>query len=207
MRYNGMFFEKVNCSGFRKAFNLPILFSFKVQKISEGELKASGFLPPGIVDFLQDREIFLFDPLNKGKSCIVKAYVKDANNDSCTFVLGEKVAKDRRLFERFSFCPEKLGEFHVQDEEREIKGIYIVDISLKGVKLLFRNLEPHEIREGQILTLTQDGKILVVKVLRKEEGGNGLIVGCEILKANFNIMKFIMDNYVKHVKEILFRNV
>ena len=207
MRYDGILFERIKCSKFKKAFELPILFSFKAQKISDNGLKAFNFLPPGIVDILESKRIIVLEPFNGGRFNIVKAYVTDVGKESCTVVLEEEVSKDRRLFERFSFCPGEVGEFQVKNGERGVRRAYIVDMSLKGVKLLMKGLRLGDIDKGTILTLTQDKKVLIVKVLWDEETIDGLLVGCEIIKANFSLMKFIMDNYVKHVKEVLTQNV
>ena len=207
MRYDGILFERIKCSKFKKAFELPILFSFKARKVSDSELRAFSFLPPGIVDILEGKRVIVLEPFNGGRFNIVKAYVTDVGKESCTVVLEEEVSKDRRLFERFSFCPEEVGEFHVQDGDKRARGAFIIDMSLKGVKLLIRGLRQGDIGRGAVLTLTQDKKVLIVKVLWEEETLDGLLIGCEIVKANFNVMKFIMDNYVKHVKEVLAQNV
>ncbi len=206
MRYDGIIFDKVKCSKFKSFLELPLLFSFKVRKISENELEAYNFLPPGIENLLSEREFFILELFNGGRFNIVKAYAKEVKDGKCLIIVGDEVIRDRRLFERFSFCPEEVGEFTLQSGSTTLKHIFILDMSLKGVKLLLRGQKRGVIKKGEFLTLIQERKVLTVKVLWEEEKREGLVVGGQILKANFNVMKFIMRNYVSHVKRLLFRN-
>ncbi len=206
MRYDGILFEKVKCSRFKDAMELPLLFSFNVRKLSESELEAYNFLPPGVEKLLPGREFFILEPFNGGRFNIVKAYAKQIKGGVCVVAVDGNAVRDRRLFERFSFCPEEVGEFTLQSNSATITSVFILDMSLKGVKLFLKGQRKGAVKEGELLTLIQERKVLTVKVLWEEERREGLMVGGQILKANFNIMKFIMHNYVSHVKRLLFRN-
>ncbi len=203
MRYDGIIFERVKCSKFKNFLELPLLFSFKVRKISESELEAYSFLPPGVENLLSEREFFILEPFNGGRFNIVKAYAKEVKNGKCLIVVDDEAVRDRRLFERFSFCPEEVGEFTLQSGSTTLKHVFILDMSLKGVKLLLRGQKRGVVKEGEFLTLIQDRKVMTVKVLWEEESKEGLLVGCQIVKTNFNVMKFIMHYYVNHVKRLL----
>ena len=206
MRYDGLLFERIKCHKFRKSLEIPVLFSFKAEKVSDSELRAHSFLPPGIWKFLKNRELFVFEPSDRGKLNILKAYSKEVTEDSCLVVLDGRVSKDRRLFERFAFCPEKMGKFVLRTESGEVGEVYVIDMSLKGIKLLIKGYKRNAIARNSYVTLVQNEKVLIVKVLWEEESVDGLILGCEIQKTNFNVMKFIMSNYVKLIKELLFQN-
>ena len=206
MRYDGILLEKVKCSQFKDIMELPLLFSFNVRKLSESELEAYSFLPPGVEKLLSGREFFILEPFNGGRFNIVKAYAKEVKNGKCFIVVDDEAVRDRRLFERFSFCPEEVGEFILQSGSTTLKRVFILDMSLKGVKLLIKGQRRGVVKEGELLTLIQERRVLTVKVLWEEERREGLVVGGQILKANFNVMKFIMRNYVSLVKRVLLRN-
>jgi len=206
MRHDGILFERIRCSKFQDALELPILFSFKARKLSEKEMLAYSFLPPRIEKFLEGKEFLILEPFNGGRFNIVKAYAQELKGGECRIVIEGDSSRDRRLFERFSFCPEEIGEFTLQRGEKKLRHVYIFDISLKGIKLLLRGQKKGSVKRGELLTLTQGKRVITVRVLWSDERVDGLLVGCEIVKANFNVMKFIMEHYVKHVKEILCQN-
>ena len=206
MRYDGLLFERIKCHRFKRNLEIPILFSFKAERLSDNELKAYSFLPPGIWKFLKERELFVFEPSDRGKLNILKAYSKEATENACLIVLDGRVSKDRRLFERFSFCPDELGKFVLKTEKREIGRVYVIDMSLRGIKLLIKGYKRNAVDKNSYVTLIQNEKVLVVKVLWEEESVDGLILGCEIQKTNFNVMRFIMSNYVKLIKRLLLQN-
>lgn len=206
MRSDGILIEKVKCSKFGRVLELPILFSFKSRKISDSELEATEFLPPGIEKLLAGKEILILERLNGGKFNIVKAFAREVIDGSCIFVLEGETSRDRRLFERFSFCPEDVGEFILQDGDKKFREAYIIDISLKGVKLFVKGVKEGSIDKEKSILLAQDGKIITVKILWEKEAGDGLLLGGEIVKTNFNLMKFVMDNYVSHVKKALYQS-
>ncbi len=206
MRYDGILFEKIRCSKFKDTLELPILFSFKTRKVSEKEMIAYSFLPPEIEKLLEGREFLILEPFNGGRFNIVKAYAQELKDGECKIVIEEDSSKDRRLFERFSFCPEEVGEFKLQRKDRVIRQVYIFDMSLKGIKLFLKGQRKGVVKRGEFLTLIQEKKVITVKVLWDEERRDGLLAGCEVVKTNFNIMKFIMDHYVSHVKELLLQN-
>ena len=206
MRYDGILLEKIKCSQFKNVMDLPLLFSFNVKKLSESEFEAYNFLPPGVEKLLSGRDFFILEPFNGGRFNIVKAYAKELENGKCLIVVDNETVRDRRLFERFSFCPEEVGEFLLQSGSTTLKRVFILDMSLKGVKLLIKGQKRGVVKEGEFLTLIQERKVLTVKVLWEEEKREGLVVGGQILKANFNVMKFIMRNYVSFIKRILLKN-
>ena len=206
MRYDGILFEKLKCSRFKDVLELPLLFSFNARKLSERELEAYNLLPPGIEKLLPGREFLILEPFNGGRFNIVKAYAKRVKNGTYVVTVDGDAVRDRRLFERFSFCPEEVGEFNLQSGSTILKHVFILDMSLKGVKLFLKGQRRGAVKEGELITLVQGRKVLTVKVLWKKGRREGVVVGGQILKANFNVMKFIMRNYVSHVKKLLLKN-
>ncbi len=206
MRHDGILFERIKCSQFKETLELPVLFSFKARKISEKEIVAYSFLPPGMEKLLEGREFLILESFNGGRFNIVKAFAQELKDSECRIVIEEEASRDRRLFERFSFCPEELGEFTLQRKDRVIRQVYIVDMSLKGVRLLLKGQKRGAVEKGELLTLIQGRGVLTIRILWDEETRDGLLLGCDIVKANFNVMKFIMDHYVRHVKELMFQN-
>ena len=207
MRCDGILFKRIKCSGFKGVLELPLYFSFKAVKVSDKEMVACSFLPAGIERLLGGREFLILESSTGSHFNVVRAYAQEVEGRKFKITLEEESSEDRRLFKRFSFCPEEVGEFLLQKEGKTIRRVYIIDMNLKGVKLILKGHRRGIVGRGEFLTLIQGKKILTVKVLWDEEEKDGLMIGGQVLKANFNIMKFIMYNYVTYVKRLLSQNV
>lgn len=80
--------------------------------------------------------------INGSRFNTVKAYAQKLKGGECRITVEGETSRDKRLFERFSFCPEE------------------------GV-----------VKRGELLTFTQEKRVLTVKVLWVNEKSDGLIVG------------------------------
>ncbi|TCK03996.1 hypothetical protein [Phorcysia thermohydrogeniphila] len=208
-RYEGIcYFRRFCNSRLLPHINIPLFFSFRVVKVDGSALYADRFSPPGIVELLLDKEAFLTkNVLDNGKVVLVKSLIEKKIDSSTVLLrLGEEVCENRRLFDRYVFCPEKLGAFELSSENAPLGKAYIVNVSLSGVEFVSPSADTCTILPGLILNASQGNKRLRVKVLRvKTEPGKVFIAG-EILNTTFNLMDFIIDNYVKLVGEILLKN-
>ncbi|RUM42881.1 MAG: hypothetical protein DSY35_04565 [Desulfurobacterium sp.] len=208
-RCEGLCYCRTSCNNnLLPRVDIPLFFSFRVLKVEGDTVYADRFSPPTIVELLLEREAFLTKNVLEGEKVIlVRSFIEKKLDDSTVLLrLGEEVCENRRLFDRYVFCPEKLGEFELSSEKTLFGKAYIVNVSLTGVEFVSPSADASAILPGTILNASQGNRRLRVKALRlKTEPGKVFIAG-EILKTTFNLMDFIIDNYVKLVGEILLKN-
>ncbi len=195
MRLDGVTYKKISCLN-KVEITLPILLSFDVLEMSDNTIKASNFLPPGIEKILLNKEFYIYKDKKRTKR-LLRARIKEIiNNIVHVITLDDEVLDEKRLFERIAVCIQE--KFKVLELNIDA---FILDMSLGGVKLFFeKNVD---IKPNQVLTLQHRSKILTLKVLRREEEKNGVILGCEIESSSFNLLNYLVKNYVEQVKEIL----
>jgi len=197
-RRDGVFYAKRRC-GDGRIIALPLLFSFKEEKFPGGKIRGYSFSPPGVLELLKESSPFLLK--DSFKKCLVKARVVEAGKDWALIEITGEQFKDKRLFDRFSFCPEEFGEFEVRKRGERVGRGFIVDLSLTGVKVELEGKVRAE--RGELLTLTRGTKVIEVKVVRSSEEGGKRVIGGKITSSNFCVVKMIIESYTKVVKEFL----
>jgi len=196
-RKSGILYYESRCKGGRKV-KTPLFFSFRLKE-EEEELLAFSFSPPDIIKLLKGREFLLME--DEFGSRLKKARAVKIKEDSCTVKLLSETIEEKRIYDRFSFCPEKLGEFNVKKDNEDVAKVTLLDLSLLGVKF---SLKGHvKVKPGDYLVMNQGTRIFNLRVLRVSREKGELIVGAKILKSNFNLIGFIIDKYVKVVKELI----
>jgi len=205
-RKDGILHVDIRCSDELKTVRVPIFFSFKIRETGEEEGEsekrfiAESFSPPKVMSFLKDKEFFILkDPMT---SRLIKARIVDFIDDkSCFLEISDEQMVDKRSYDRFTFCPEEFGEFQIRRGGELYATAKILDISISGLKLLLK--EEKDFSVGDSFIVSQGTKILNVQIIRLEDSPSGKILGARITSANFNIVNFIIGNYVDVVKKLL----
>jgi len=201
MWIDGIYYEKIRCSLLGNEIKIPILFSIKVSKREENRFLVKSFLPMEVQALLRDKEFYIEADWQRTKHKKLKRarIERNSENEAWILIFDDEMFEDRRLFERIPLC-ENL-EVNVLELNMHAT---VLDISLNGIKLFFKGFDvDKKVKIEQSLTLQQDSKILTVKVVRVEKKKEGLLAGCKIERANFNLMKFIMNSYVSLIKSLL----
>jgi len=201
MWLDGVYYEKIRCSLLGNEIKIPILFSIKVSKREENRFLVRSFLPMEVQALLRDKEFYIEADWQRTKHKKLKRarIERNSENEAWILILDDEMFEDRRLFERIPLC--KNLEMNVLELNMNAT---VLDISLTGIKLFFKGFDvDKKVKIEQTLTLQQDSKILTVKVVRVEKKKEGLLAGCKIERANFNLMKFIMNSYVSLIKSLL----
>ena len=197
-RRDGVLYAKVKCRDGRLV-ELPLLFSFKEEEVEEGRVRGGAFSPPGILKFLKGAPFFFLK--DSFGQCLIKARaVKVWEEGALIEVVGERF-KDKRLFDRFSFCPEEFGEFEVRRRGERVGKGFIVDASLTGVKVELEGKV--RVERGELLTLTRGTKVIEVEVVRSSEEGGRRVIGGKLLCTNFCVINLVIESYTRVVKELL----
>jgi len=200
MRLGGIVYVKVKCPFVHGKIDVPILFSCSGEKAGKDAFRMRDFLPVEVVKVVKKVGNFLIKFAGRE---LKRAYVTDilGENEIVSTLSGE-VVEEKRLFDRFSFCLGESNEFLIRD--MNLKS-FLVNVSLNGI-CLFIPKKRLKIAVGDSLVLSRQGEILAIQVKRTRETDGGVLIGGEIKSSNFNVMKFIVNNYVKQVKEILSQN-
>jgi hypothetical protein len=205
-RLDGVYHFQAQCKDIVHTVSIPILFSFRVVEQEDGTFIADRFSPAGIAEVLKDKELLLVKSiLQDGRTELIIGEIKQKVEKGYLVDIskGEKIVESR-AFDRFSFCPEFLGKFNVLSPEgKELGNCYILDISLGGIKGFSKTLLHEDVREGNILVIQQGSQKLEVEVVRTKMTEHEVTFGAKIVKANFDIMKYIIRNYTRFVKELL----
>jgi hypothetical protein len=208
-RYEGICYYRSPCNNRLLPYvNIPLPFSFRVVEVDGDTLYADRFSPLGILEILIEKKTFFTkNILGNGKVVLVKSFVEKKIDDSTVLLrLGEKVYDNRRLFDRYVFCPERLGAFELSSENELLGKAFIVNVSLTGVEFVSSSVNTSTILPGSILNVSQKNKRLRVKVLRVKVEPKKVFIAGEILNTTFNLMDFIIGSYVKSVSEILLKS-
>ncbi|MEO2083120.1 MAG: hypothetical protein ABGX12_03735 [Desulfurobacteriaceae bacterium] len=205
-RFNGVLNIRLSCRSIGKPVEVPLLFSFDGRKREEGFILGKLFSPPGVLGFLVDKEFFLIKNFSPTSSTLLKARVEEVfpDKDEAVIKLLDDSIPDRRFFDRFVFCPEKLGDFFFQTPDGEVE-VEISDISVSGVHFLVQKRQVRKVEVGYRGILRSDSKVVSVEVVRVDDGGSYYHVGCKVVSSNFNLLKFIVENYVDEVAELLMK--
>jgi len=201
MWLDGIYYEKIRCSLLGNEIKIPILFSIKVSKREENRFLVKSFLPMEVQALLRDKEFYIEADWQRTKHKKLKRarIERNSENEAWILIFDDEMFEDRRLFERIPLCE----NLEVNVLELNMNAT-VLDISLNGIKLFFKGFDvDKKVKIEQTLTLQQDSKILTVKVVRVEKKKEGLLAGCKIERANFNLMKFIMNSYVSLIKSLL----
>jgi len=201
MWLDGIYYEKIRCSLLGNEIKIPILFSIKVSKREENRFLVKSFLPMEVQALLRDKEFYIEADWQRTKHKKLKRarIERNSENEAWILIFDDEMFEDRRLFERIPLCE----NLEVNVLELNMNAT-VLDISLNGIKLFFNGFDvDKKVKIEQTLTLQQDSKILTVKVVRVEKKKEGLLAGCKIERANFNLMKFIMNSYVSLIKSLL----
>jgi len=197
-RRDGVLYAEVRCRDGR-VVELPVLFSFKGVEEEEGRIRCGAFSPPGILKFLE-RAPFFFLKDSFGR-CLIKARAVEVGEEEAVVeLLGERF-REKRLFDRFSFCPEEFGEFEVRKGGERIGKGFIVDASLTGIRVEFEGRV--RVERGELLTLTRGTRVIEVEVVRSSEEGGKRVIGGKLLCTNFCVISLVIESYTRVVKELL----
>jgi len=197
MRLEGIVYVKIKCQMIHGKIEVPILFSCNAETDGDNRFKLRNFLPFEVVKILKKvGKFFVKLPDRKLRRAHVTNVVGNCEVESA---FSDDVIEEKRLFDRFSFCLGKANEFLIRDIN--LKS-FLIDISPKGVSVLIPK-NRLKLSEGEFLVLNRGTDILVVQIKRVKESEGGVLVGGEIKNVNFDVMKFIVNNYVEQVKRIL----
>ena len=200
MRLRGVVYAKTRCPLVHGKIEVPILFSCNGENVEGNTLKLEDFIPAEVVEVVKKVGSFLVKFASRELRKVNVTEVPDT--DEIVATVSSDVVKERRLFDRFSFCLGDSNEFLIQG--LDLKS-FIVNISLNGI-CLFVPKKELKISAGDSVVLNGRGKVLTFQVKRVKEMDKGIFLGGEIKRSNFNVMKFIVTNYVKQVREILSQN-
>ena len=201
-RKDGVIYEKVRCPNGR-VIVVPVLFSFKVKEEEDGKLVGFDFSPPGIVNLLKEKKHFTVKQIEGDRIKLTKSRVVSCRDDRCVVELSQESTLEKRFYVRFSFCPEELGEFTLKFPTGEEEKVRILDMSMSGVKLCAERPKRSEVSTKEPLLLVQGTKILTVRPVRWEKDKGKLIIGARIVRANFNLVGFIINRYIERVLKLL----
>ncbi|SMP15746.1 hypothetical protein SAMN06265339_1412 [Desulfurobacterium pacificum] len=207
-RYDGIYYYPFRCKGSVNSVNIPIFFSFRVKHIENNSIIADRFSPPGVESVLSGKEIFLLKEItDNGDIILLKATVIEFSKGKAKIEVNTKEKfKENRSFDRYSFCPEHLGPFEILSTRKERLGdAYINNLSLSGAELFTLTIPSSLINVGDTLLISQDNRMIKLQVLRKRENEarHILFFAGKIIETNFNLMSYLIHNYIKVVKAIL----
>ncbi len=203
-RYEAIYRHKYKCSSFLEEIYVPVYFSFEVFDIQDDSAVVGNFLPPGVEFLLKNKKFFFVKEFidDENVRVIESRLEKIESGGGFKICLEETVIRERRLFDRFFFCPEMLGKWKFGGFEREAEA-YIVDISLKGVRFFIPNVSASDIHETFPFIMRKGSKIIELSLVRVTPAAFGCFLAGQISYTNFNIVRFIINNYVKLLKNIL----
>ena len=197
IRRDGISYVEEKCEDGR-VIKLPLFFSFNVEEEEGNRLIVSKFLPPGIEKLLLNSNFYVFKDFEA--SVLIEAQLKSLEGKFIIELIKESF-EDKRGYKRLMFCPEELGEFNLWREGSIVSHVKVLDVSLSGIRILLD--KRLDLSRGELLILTQGTKILNVQVVRVSEEDDHITVGARIFSANFNLMDFLNQHYVKAVKKLL----
>ncbi len=212
-RYDGIFYLPHKCAGGINEVLIPIFFSFRAKRVEDENLVvADRFSPPGVEDIVLGKEIFLLREITTaGEVVLVKSSIERDNEGNILVKVNPKERiLENRSFDRYAFCPEELGEFQVFKDEKEepIGSAYITDISLSGAEFFSSTVPFSSINVGDVIVVKQKVKQMKLELVRKRENKARHVIyfAGKIVETNFNLMNYLMTNYVRVIKNILLAN-
>ncbi len=206
-RYEAIYLHRKKCSFLIEEVYVPVFFSFEVFEVEGDSVVVGSFLPPGIEGILRKREFFFIKEFIDEEHVVINRSRLEEIEDSGRFRihLEEITVEERRLFDRFYFCPEMLGKWNINVHSEEL-GSYVVDVSLKGIRFLVPEEDTSSIPLTAPIVARKQGKVIEFQPCRVTSVPEGCLLAGNIRYTNFNLVRYVVDNYVKMVKGIIGQN-
>ncbi len=138
-------------------------------------------------------------------SYITKGKVKEIKGDKVILEVNQNnISDDKRQFYRFHFCCEDLGVFSLVENSTVIsKEICIYELSKTGIGLYVPT--DVSLKVGSTYNLVEKKKNInfTIQVIHVKNAGRFNIVGNKIKKSNINLLKYILQEYIKVSEKLI----
>ncbi len=206
-RYTSVFPLETICKKLGVKITFDYVFSGVYEEIAPQTLILTEINPYRTLKILQPgRELYIY--INyKEKNYIAKGVVKKIEDHRVILEFNKNnIDNDKRQFYRFHFCCEDLGEFVLLRNSTVITNeVCIYEISKTGVGLYIPAGVSLEVGDTYYLFNKESNIKLDIEVVHFKNIGKFNVVGNKILETNVNLLKYILQEYIKVSEKIVFK--
>ncbi len=206
-RYNARMEVERKCYDKIQDGKFVVIFSFDVDDYDENTNSAiiSKINPMQVKNlFTKKKNFYLLSEKDDKVYQTSASIISEENKDSFKIDINtEDSLVDQRKYQRYSFCPEDLGDFLVyQNGDLISQEGHLVELSARGVKLFLQ--DDINTDDGMIEIFNKENqKFFDIELRGIEKVPDGTLIRGEITNPHINITEFILKSYIDIYKNII----